>query len=186
MKQSRAGAEKFSFKNVTWQNDDVEELVKNINSKKGCVCVVSHIGNAQMMRALASMNEAGTENKIAITSVMDTKVTGGFVKLIERINGESGFHIVGADDFGPETIFLLQQRLEQGEIVVIAGDRIGAHSDRYIELPFFRKKSKVPLWSVFACFFVELSDIFYFWNEAQRFKHDSFLRYVCSKKQCRF
>ncbi len=135
---------KFSFKNVTWQNDDVGELVKNINSKKGCVCVVSHIGNAQMMRALASMNEAGTENKIAITSVMDTKVTGGFVKLIERINEDSGFHIVGADDFGPETIFLLQQRLEQGEIVVIAGDRIGAHSERYIELPVLGKKAKFP------------------------------------------
>ena len=135
---------KIPSKNVKWQNDDVADLIKNVNSKKGAVCMISHTGNAQMMRALASMNEVGTERKVKITTLMDTKVTGGFVKLTGKINAEADFHIVSADNIGPETIFLLQQRLEQGEVVVIAGDRTGAHSQRYIELPFLGKKAKFP------------------------------------------
>lgn len=140
--QSWAG--RYSFKNVTWQDDDVGDLVSNINSRKGAVCVISHIGNAQMMKGLAAMNEAGTEHKIPITSVVDTKITGGFVRLMEKVNPDSNFHIVSADNIGPETIFLLQERIEQGEIVVIAGDRTGAHSSRYINLPFMGKNANFP------------------------------------------
>ncbi len=134
----------FSFKDVAWQDDDVSDLVERINSGKGAVCVVSHLGNAQMMKALASRNEAGTNRKISITSVMDIKKTGGFVKLINQVNPDSAFHIVSSDSIGPETVLMLQERLEQGELVVIAGDRIGEHSDRYIELPFLGKNAKLP------------------------------------------
>lgn len=140
--QSWAG--KYSFENVTWQNDDVGNLVEDINSKRGSVCVISHIGNAQMMKGLAAMNQAGTKQKIPITSLVDTKITGGFVKLLEKINPDSNFHIVSADNIGPETIFLLQERIEQGEIVAIAGDRTGAHSSRYINLPFLGKNANFP------------------------------------------
>ncbi len=135
---------KFSFKNVSWQDDDVHDLVANIENGTGTLCVVSHLGNAQMMKGLASMNQAGTSRKISITTITDTKLTGGFVKLINQINPDSSFHVISSDEIGPDTIMLLQERLEQGELVVIAGDRISAHTDRYIELPFLKKPARFP------------------------------------------
>ena len=140
--QSWAG--KISFKNVNWQNDDVEDLVEKINSAKGCLIVMSHLGNSQMMKALASMGQSGTERKMSITTIMDSELSAGFGALIKKINPDSNFHIVSSNNIGPDTIFLLQERLEKGEVVVIAGDRIGAHSDRYIELDFLGEKARFP------------------------------------------
>ena len=140
--QSWAG--KFSFKNVFWQNDDVQDLVSNINAGRGTVVVMSHLGNPQMMKALASMNEAGTERKMSITSIMDTELTSGFGNLVKKINPNSSFHLISSNNIGPDTVLLLQERLEKGEMVVVAGDRISAHTERFIELPFLGENAKFP------------------------------------------
>ena len=67
----QAWAGKLSFKNVNWQEDDVSSLVGNVNSGKGCVIVMSHLGNSQMLKALATLGESGTERKMSITTIMD-------------------------------------------------------------------------------------------------------------------
>ena len=135
---------KFSFKDVIWQDDDVADLVKNINAGKGCLCLVSHLGNAQLMRALASENQAGTARKMSVTSITDTKITGGFVKLINSINPDSSLNVISSDEIGPETIIILQERLEKGELVVIAGDRISANTDRTLNSTFMNKTARFP------------------------------------------
>ena len=140
--QSWAG--KFSFKDVAWQDDDVHDLVANINAGKGTVIVISHLGNAQMMKGLASLGESGTERKMNITTVSDAKVSQGFNALLNEINPDSSFNIVSTDNIGPETIILLQERLEAGGVVVIAGDRVSAHTNRNIEIPFLGETARFP------------------------------------------
>ena len=140
--QSWAG--KFSFKNVAWQNDDVGDLVANINAGKGTVIIISHLGNAQMMKGLASMGESGTERKMNITTISDAKISSGFNALLNEINPDSSFNLVNSNDIGPETILLLQERLEKGGVVVIAGDRVSAHTDRNLEIDFLGKKARFP------------------------------------------
>ena len=140
--QSWAG--KFSFKNVQWQNDDVHDLVNNINSGRGCVIVISHLGNSQMMMGLASMGESGTEKKMSITSIIDTDITAGFSKLIQKVNPNAAFHVINSNNIGPDTILLMQERLEHGEVVVVAADRISAHAKRNIELQFLEENAKFP------------------------------------------
>ncbi len=140
--QSWAG--KFSFEDVNWQNDDVHDLVANINARKGTVIVISHLGNAQMMKGLAAMGESGTERKMNITTISDAKISSGFNALLNEINPDSSFNLVNSNDIGPETILLLQARLEQGGVVVIAGDRVSAHTDRNIEIDFLGEKARFP------------------------------------------
>ena len=140
--QSWAG--KFSFKDVVWQNDDVHDLVKHINAGKGTVIVISHLGNAQMMKGLASLGESGTERKMNITTVSDAKISKGFNALLNQINPNSSFNLVSSDNIGPETILLLQERLEEGGVVVIAGDRVSAHTNRNIEIPFLGESARFP------------------------------------------
>lgn len=140
--QSWAG--KFSFKNVHWQDDDVGDLVQNINSGHGTVVVISHLGNAQMLKALASIGESGTERDMSITTISDINLSKGFYATLSKINPKAAFHIVNSNDIGPETIILLQERLEHGETVVVAGDRIGVHSNRTVELPFLGRNADFP------------------------------------------
>ncbi|MBR1536140.1 MAG: hypothetical protein IJ630_04330 [Treponema sp.] len=140
--QSWAG--KFSFSDVSWQNDDVFDLVKNINSSKGSVILISHLGNAQMMKGLASMGESGTEKKMSITTISDAKISQGLTALLNEINPASSMNIISSDNIGPETIILLQERLEKGEVIVIAGDRISAHTDRNIEIEFLGETARFP------------------------------------------
>lgn len=140
--QSWAG--KFSFSDVHWQDDDVHDLVKNIDSGKGTVIVISHLGNAQMLKGLASMGESGTERKMNITTVSDAKISKGFNALLNEVNPDSSFNIVSTDNIGPDTILLLQERLEAGGIVVIAGDRVSAHTSRNIEIEFLGETAPFP------------------------------------------
>lgn len=140
--QSWAGT--FSFKNVHWQDDDVHDLVKNINEGKGTVIVISHLGNPQMLKGLASLGESGTERKMSITTISDAKISGGFNALLNEINPDSSFNIVSSDDIGPETILLLQERLEKGEVVVIAGDRVSAHTQRNLKISFLGEDANFP------------------------------------------
>ena len=140
--QSWAG--NFSFSNVHWQNDDVSDLVRNINEGRGTVIVMSHLGNAQMLKGLASLGESGTERRMSITTITNVDVSTGLYPVLNKINPSSSFHIVNSSNIGPETIFLLQERLEQGEVVVIAGDRVSANSNRTIPVSFLGKKAPFP------------------------------------------
>lgn len=140
--QSWAG--KYSFNDVHWQDDDVTDLVNNINAGKGTLILISHLGNAQMMKGLASLGESGTERKMSITTISDANISAGFNALLNQVNPDSSFHIVNSNNIGPETVFLLQERLEKGEVVVIAGDRISAHTDRNIQNDFLGAPASLP------------------------------------------
>ena len=140
----QAWAGKSSFKNVTWQNDDIGDLVKNIDNGHGSIIVISHLGNAQMLKALASAGESGTQRKISLTTISDANISAGFNALLLQINRDSAFHIISSNDIGPETIFTLQERLEKGEVVVIAGDRVSAHTNRNIEVNFLGERTLLP------------------------------------------
>lgn len=140
--QSWAG--KFSFRNVHWQDDDVTDLVQNINAGRGTVLVISHLGNAQMLKGLASLGESGTEKKMSITTISNVDISKGLYQVLSKINSGSSFHIVNSESIGPETVILLQERLEKGEVVVIAGDRVSANSDRTLRIPFLGKEASFP------------------------------------------
>jgi len=135
---------KYSFKDVKWQDDDVQDLVNNINSGKGTLLLVNHVGNAQMLKGLAADNEAGVNHKMSITTVADVKINAGFTNLIRSVNSEADFHMISSDSIGPDTILLLQDRLEKGEVVVVAGDRISAHTDRTVTTQFMGKDARFP------------------------------------------
>ena len=140
--QSWAG--KLSFSNIAWYDDDVQELVSNIDSGKGSVLMISHLGNAQMLKGLASVGESGTKRRISITTISDANISAGFNSLLNQINSDSSTKLISTDDIGPETILLLQERLEKGDIVVIAGDRVSAHTGRNIKINFLGKEANFP------------------------------------------
>ena len=134
----------FSFEDLRWQNDDISDLVEDINAGRGTVIVISHLGNAQMLKGLASLGESGTKRKVSVTTISDENISGGFYTLLSEVNHDYSFNHISTDDIGPETILLLQERLEEGGTIVIAGDRVSAHTSRNLEVEFFGEKAKFP------------------------------------------
>lgn len=140
--QSWTGA--FTIKDLSFSGDGASELIDNINNYKGTVILISHLGNAQMLKALASFRESGTKRKVSVTTISDVNVSGGFYSMLNEINPDYSFNQISTDDIGPDTILLLQERLEKGETVVIAGDRMSAHSGRSLTIPFLGEGANFP------------------------------------------
>ena len=131
---------KFSFKQIHFQNDDVKDLIQNLENKHGAMVIVSHLGNSEMLRGLAHSAETGVSYQFPVNAILDTKVTAGFNAMVNKINASATTDIFSADDIGPDTILILQENIERGELVVIAGDRMSANTkNRFIMQDFLGK-----------------------------------------------
>lgn len=92
-----------------------DELVA---ARRGAVFIGAHLGNLEMIRALAVMNRTA-----CINAVVFTDHARRFNANLARLNSEFGFNLLHVADFGPETAILLQEKIDRGEILVIVGDR---------------------------------------------------------------
>jgi len=119
---------KFQFKNLHFQNDDIGELINELENRHGIFLITSHLGNIELLRGLASFNRTGVSRKIPITAVIDMKISENFSRMLKELNPQSSFDIISADEIGPHTAVILEEKLAQGEIVTIAGDRTAAGS----------------------------------------------------------
>jgi predicted LPLAT superfamily acyltransferase len=63
---------------------------------------------------------------------------------LKEINPDFETNNIDADSIGPETIFALQNEVENGGLVVILGDRTSAHSEKCIKHDFLGKTACFP------------------------------------------
>jgi predicted LPLAT superfamily acyltransferase len=136
---------KYSFKDIHFQDDDIGELIRELEDGKGTVLVFSHLGNSELLRGLLNLGRTGVSRKIPVTAIMDMKVTAHFSRVLKELNPQSAMDIIGADEIGPQTAVLLEEKLNAGEMVVIAGDRTAAKSDsKNLTIPFLGEEAPFP------------------------------------------
>ena len=136
-------AGKLSFRQISFQDDDISDLMQNLEAGRGVMLIVSHLGNAELLRGLASLNETGVSRSFTVNAILDTKVTAGFNALLKKINAETTLNVFSADEIGPDTMILLQQKAEAGEMIVIAGDRKSANTqNRFVTNDFLGKPAQ--------------------------------------------
>jgi predicted LPLAT superfamily acyltransferase len=92
---------------------------------QGAVFIGSHLGNLEVLRALAQ-----TDRGIAINALVSTRNSPNLNKLIVSINPGATERLVEIDTLGPESIIEFQDRIRAGEHIAIAADRV---SVRYRE-----------------------------------------------------
>lgn len=85
---------------------------------KGCVMVGSHLGNLEICRALAKRNTNVTFNVL-----MHTAHATRFNAMLTRANSKAHVNVIQVSDISPATAIILQQKIEAGEFLVVAGDR---------------------------------------------------------------
>ena len=92
-----------------------------IASGKGALVIGAHLGNLEMMRALAVRGDHAK-----VTAVVYTEHARRFNQVLSSSNRDFARHLLEVGDFGPETAVLMQQRIDAGELLVIVGDRVPA------------------------------------------------------------
>lgn len=107
----------------------------------GGVIVVAHLGNADMCRAL-TIGRPG----LAMTVIVHTKHAESFNALLAEINPASTFNLLQVSDLNAETAIRLQERVERGEFIVIAGDRIPVSAKpRVVAASFLGDEAEFPV-----------------------------------------
>ncbi|MGF6841776.1 putative LPLAT superfamily acyltransferase [Paraburkholderia youngii] len=101
--------------------DDPAAFEALIARGKGALVIGAHLGNLEMMRALAIRGDHAK-----VTAVVYTEHARRFNEVLAASNREFARHLLEVGDFGPETAVLMQQRIDAGELLVIVGDRVPA------------------------------------------------------------
>lgn len=111
-----------------------------ISDKQGIVILGSHLGNLELCRAMGSLRRGVTINALVFTEHAER-----FNKVMEAVNPDSSINLIQVTTLGPDTAILLQQKLEQGEWIVIVGDRTSVTKEqRVIWADFLGKPAPFP------------------------------------------
>ncbi|HET9680304.1 MAG TPA: glycosyltransferase [Gammaproteobacteria bacterium] len=93
-------------------------LQQALDKNRGLLLLSAHIGNLEFCRALATAN-----SKLRINALVYTRNAEKFNHLLESLASNFRFRLLLVDKIGMDTGVMLRNLVDQGEIVVIVGDR---------------------------------------------------------------
>lgn len=119
-----------------------DDIIFQLRAKKqGCVLVISHLGNFEICRCLSARHPG-----MRLTVLMHTKHAQKFNKLMQEKASASQLDILQVTEITPATAMLLSERIEQGEFVAIAGDRVPiSNPENSLLVDFLGDKAPLPL-----------------------------------------
>jgi predicted LPLAT superfamily acyltransferase len=106
---------------------------------RGRLVIGSHLGNIEVCRALASQNR-----RVRLNVLVHTRHAAYFNRVL-AMAGASQLELLQVTDFGPAVALLLKERIDRGEWVVIAGDRVPVHGGRTVDVRFLGGVAPFPV-----------------------------------------
>lgn len=103
--------------------DEFMAIASDAEHGRGGVILGSHLGNLEICRALASLN-----NRARLNVLVHTKHARTFNRLLDDISDNNQVRLIEVTEISPAIAILLQQKITQGEIVCIVGDRVPVKS----------------------------------------------------------
>lgn len=101
------------------QEDDTGEFEASKNSGQGALVLTAHLGNPEVIRAIASLT-----NRARVNVLVHTAHAVRFNALISAFSKSSSVRMIQVTEIGPDTAILLQAAIENGEWIVMVGDRV--------------------------------------------------------------
>ena len=95
---------KITMSSIDHVNYDIFEPL--LKAKKGALLIGSHLGNLEICRALSNEHTNATFNDF-----------------INGLNSDVRINLIEVSSVGPDLAILIEEKIAQGEYVVIAGDR---------------------------------------------------------------
>lgn len=141
------------------EEESLESFRKIMASEKGGMLLVSHLGNMDFCRGISC-----SAHKSRLHVLLHTKNAERFHRILKAFNPDAHVNIVEVSEIGPDTILYLKNRVEAGEWVVMAADRVPiTPSARLSYVPFLGKEApfsqgpyilasllKCPIYTAFA------------------------------------
>jgi predicted LPLAT superfamily acyltransferase len=120
--------------------DTPDALAALAADPRGAVLVVAHLGNTDLARAL--LDDA---TRARLTILVHTRHAVNYNRLLRAFRPQAALNLIQVSDIGPETAIDLQQRIDRGEWIVIAGDRTPISGATHVSyVPFLGKDAGFP------------------------------------------
>lgn len=122
---------------------ELDEVFAEIDKKNGPFFVCSHLGNVEVLRALAYVK---SDKKLVVNSLVQTSQTPDFNNLLQKINPDFSLNLISAANIGVDSVIEIKEKLQNGEIVVSAGDRTASgNQNKFVKVNFLGDEAKFPV-----------------------------------------
>ena len=117
----------FDYRKILFSDDgEKKQFVQDLKAKKGIFFICNHLGNVDVMRAFINSNLGHSNLKVNV--FMQQNQTKIFNDFINRISAEVPIRTYPVEEIGIDTAIEIQEKLQNGEIVFMAGDRVSAQN----------------------------------------------------------
>lgn len=97
----------------------LDPILGQITAKRGGLLICCHLGNLELCRVMSTL-----QTGLKLTVLTHTKHAVRFNQLLAQLNPHSQLNLMQVTDLTPATAVFLSEKINQGEFVAIAGDRI--------------------------------------------------------------
>lgn len=111
---------------------------KTASGQRGQLLVGAHLGNLEVCRALAELGE-----QVRMNVLVHTRHAERFNRLLGEA-GASRLRLIQVSELDPAIMLQLSERLDNGEWLAIAGDRVPLHGGRRSRVDFLGKPADFP------------------------------------------
>ncbi len=116
-------------------------LIRHLGTGHGALMIAAHLGNMEAARAFAEQIPGAR-----ITALVHTRNSLMINAMLRRANSDYPLRLIQVDEVGADTALLLKSRVDAGEVVVIAGDRIPvSRGGRTLTVPFLGRDAPFAL-----------------------------------------
>ena len=128
--------------------DETEFVVKNaaehatfLQGNAGQLIIGSHIGNLEYCRGFMQRYKSRS-----INALVYDRHSANFVNAMQRLNPTSRVHILQVDQLDIPCMLALKAKIDAGEWLFIAGDRVPLSGEqRTVEVDFLGKRAAMPI-----------------------------------------
>ena len=118
-----------------------EAIDRMVRAQQGALIVTAHVGCLEMCQASADATPG-----MKLTVLVHTVHAERFNRMLERLSPGRGISLMQVTEITPATAVLLAERVERGEFVAIAGDRVPIVAGRAsaVRVPFLGHDAPLP------------------------------------------
>jgi len=126
----------YQNKDLIFSGNDAFSCLKKAG--KGVILIVSHLGNVEVCRAISGESKGDPG---PTTILMHNAHAPHFQRILSEVTGtKENIEIIEVENFTPDVAIKLQRKIELGETIVIAGDRMPVDSKSRYEVCSFLGK----------------------------------------------
>ncbi len=111
-----------------------------VEKHQGGIIFASHLGNMELCRAMGQ-----SEHKMKLNVLVHTHHAENFNRVLRKANSNVTAELLQVTSVGPDTAIMLQEKITNGEMIIIVGDRLSvSNPGRNVRLDFLGKPASFP------------------------------------------